>query len=334
MRGAIAPVLALAATLLACGEEIEVIERPPGSFSFAVFGDAPYAGDDRIRVERLIEEINGEELAWVIHVGDILWFPCSDAVYEDRLALFGRIRHPLVYTPGDNEWVDCWEPRLGGYRPLERLARLRQVFFPRPGRSLGGRPLAVETQADDPVHREFVENVRWLHGGVVFATLHVPGSANATVAFPGRTPADDEAVAKREDAAIAWLRETFAAAEERSALAVVLAIHAEMSLPAPPGDPARRGFERLIEAFEREIAGFGGEVVLVHGDDHAFKVDRPLATRADGPPLGNLTRLEVQGSPDIGWVRVTVAPGPPISFTFEPRPIHRGPWWIWRLLTG
>ncbi len=328
-RRAIAAVAALAATLLACGGEVEVAEPPPGSFSFAVFGDAPYAGDDRIRVERLIEELNREELAFVVHVGDILWFPCSDEVFEDRRALFSTIRHPLIYAPGDNEWVDCWEPKLGGYRPLERLARLRQVFFARPGRSLGGRELALETQGG-----EFVEHARWVHAGLVFATLHVPGSGNASFDFPGRGADDDEEVARREAAAIGWLEEAFARARQTAAPAVVLALHAEMSLGAPPGDPARRGFERLIGALERQVAGFDGEVLLVHGDDHAFQVDRPLAGRAVGPPLENLTRLETFGSPEVGWVRVTVDPGPPVAFTFEPRPILRGWWWIRRLVTG
>jgi hypothetical protein len=53
------------------------------------------------------------------------------------LVQFNALPHPLIYTPGDNEWTDCHEGRnVAGLDPLERLAKLRTVFF-QGERSLG-----------------------------------------------------------------------------------------------------------------------------------------------------------------------------------------------------
>ena len=50
---------------------------------------------------------------------------------------------------------------------------------------------------------------------------------------------------------------------------------------------------------------FPGEVLLIHGDTHDYRLDQPL-TDDRGAVLENFTRLETFGSPDIGWVRVVV----------------------------
>ena len=44
----------------------------------------------------------------------------------------------VVLTPGDNEWTDCHRVAAGEYQPLERLAKLREVFYPVPGMTIGG----------------------------------------------------------------------------------------------------------------------------------------------------------------------------------------------------
>ena len=52
---------------------------------------------------------------------------------------FDDFKDPLVYTPGDNEWTDCHRTNNGSYLPTERLAKLRELFYPAPGVTLGGR---------------------------------------------------------------------------------------------------------------------------------------------------------------------------------------------------
>ena len=78
-----------------------------------------------------------------------------------------------------------------------------------------------------------------------------------------------------------------------------------MALAAVSGQP-RRGFERLLGQLAHETRRFGGTVLLVHGDEHRFLVDRPLRDPQDGNPLDNFTRVEVFGSPAMNWVRVRV----------------------------
>ncbi len=61
----------------------------------------------------------------------------------------------------------------------------------------------------------------------------------------------------------------------------------------------------------------GKPVLFIHGDTHTYRLDTPLVDAA-GIPVGNLTRLETFGSPFVGWVEVSVDPGDPRLFTFEP----------------
>ena len=64
----------------------------------------------------------------------------------------------------------------------------------------------------------------------------------------------------------------------------------------------------------------GVEALVAHGDAHAFTVDQPLQ-------LASLTRLEVPGSPQVGWVRVTVTPGARNPFAFEKHVIPGWKYW-------
>ena len=126
--------------------------------------------------------------------------PCTDAHYRTALDRFNGLRHPVVYTPGDNEWTDCWLPGSGSFAPRERLTSLRKIFFADPHQSLGGRRVPLRTQADHREFSEFVETVRWSHAGVTFATVHLLGSRNGQRPFPNRTAADDEEVQRRTEA--------------------------------------------------------------------------------------------------------------------------------------
>lgn len=276
--------VALIALIVATSGPPPPTPNPPGTFSFAVLGDAPYYWWEDLRFRLVLRALDGHDLAAVIHVGDIFWKPCSDAMYRTFRTRFDAIRHPVVYTPGDNEWTDCWERRSGGHVPLERLAALRRVFFADPTQSLGRRKIALTHQ------RGFVENARWQHDGIVFATVHLPGSEEGMKPFL--------------DAATAWMRQTFEEARARRATAVVIAFHARHEL--------------FLAALREEAARFGGPVLITHGDEHEFIVD-PLAP--------NLTRMEVPGSPDVGWVRVTVDPRATSPFTFENYVVPAWKWW-------
>jgi hypothetical protein len=299
--------------------------NPPGTFAFGALGDAPYYPWEDWRYPLMLQDMDGNELAFSIHVGDIFWRPCSNDRYERSLRWFNGLKHPLIYTPGDNEWADCWTAQEGGFDPRDRLAYLRRTLYPNPAASLGRRTLPVETQSVDPAFREFVEHTRWSQGGLVFATIHVVGSNNFTQPFPGRTAADDEESRRRLGAALAWLHDTFARAVSQSATAVVIAFHADPGFDWPPADQVP--FKPLLDALEDEAVAFARPVLLIHGDSHNFTTDHPLKARATTQTIGNVTRLEVPGSPLVGWVRVVVTLGTTPSFAFEPRLVPRWKYW-------
>lgn len=320
------PCFVMAWALAACDARPPAATPEPGTFRFAVLGDAPYHGLDHPRYRVALEQIDAAPLEFVIHVGDILWYPCDEKTYRNRLAGFEGLRHALVYTPGDNEWADCHEDITGGYTPLERLATLRRIFFAEPHESLGARAIALASQGALEPYAEFVENARWQHDGVVFTTVHLPGSWNAGAVYPARTRADAEATTRRTAAAVHWLERAFDTARETQARALVIATHADMKLAAAPDNDYQRSFAPFVERLEALVAATDLPVLLVHGDSHEYTVDQPLRDRRDGRELAALTRLQVMGAPDIGWVEVTVTRDREKPFRFTP---HHVPWWKW-----
>ncbi|MDQ3680412.1 MAG: metallophosphoesterase [Actinomycetota bacterium] len=276
-------------------------------FQFALIGDARYRPDEYPKFQRLQERINAERVAFTIHVGDIKGGgSCADRVYQETLQIFNEFSSPLVYTPGDNEWTDC-----GDRRPRERLAFLRRVFFA--GQESQGRErLRLDRQS-----REYPENARWRFSDVTFATLHVVGSNNnrPDPSRPEGTSGDAGEHAARNTANLEWLAETFQEARADASVAVVLAMQADPAFERSSGQ--RSGYEDLLAALERETVAFAKPVVLVHGDSHVSRIDKPLVNRATGRVVENFTRVETFGSPDIHWVRGTVDTGDARVFTFR-----------------
>jgi hypothetical protein len=286
--------------------------------SFAIIGDMGYRASEEPLLENVLREVNAAPLAFVVHVGDLgspLAGSCTDELLAKRLAQFQASAHPLIYTPGDNEWTDCHDGQgVKGGNPLQRLPVVRGMFF-KDGQSLGQRKLPLVRQSGT-----YPENARWELGGVTFLTLHVVGSNNGL----GRTPDGDEEHAKRRDATLAWLREGFADAKATAARAVMVILHANMypELPPFPGEGPKQpsGFAEVRAALEKEARAFGRPVVLVHGDSHYFRVDKPLMIRrAGGAPLASFTRIEGFGSPFHHWVHVSIDPRDPEVFVVRPR---------------
>ena len=95
-----------------------VYAEKSGIMEFALIGDTPYQAAQEKEFNNLMQTLNSEELAFVVHDGD-MWFdgiawkdtskglpPCSDAAFEDRLKLAQSSKHPFILTPGDNDWTD------------------------------------------------------------------------------------------------------------------------------------------------------------------------------------------------------------------------------------
>ena len=72
-----------------------------------------------------------------------------------------------------------------------------------------------------------------------------------------------------------------------------------------------------IDELRRLTEPFAGQVVLVHGDSHYFKIDKPLNTPAGGV-LANFTRVETFGARNTHWVSATIDPDDPNLTDFRP----------------
>ncbi|MGH8621861.1 MAG: hypothetical protein ACREUB_10405 [Burkholderiales bacterium] len=283
LRGAFA-CLALCAALAG--------DLPAADFTFGALGDTPYTWFEEAHFPGLLEGMSREDLAFVVHVGDFkaARAPCSDDVFRQRRQWFDLVRHPFIFVPGDNEWADCHRFQAGGYDPLERLAKLRQLFFAGE-ESLGRRRIRLARQSPD-----YPEHARWRHGDVLFVTLNVPGNANNARHMPEEFRSRSATVAR-------WLEESFGLARGDRLRAVVLFMQAN-----PWAWPTGRyfGYRELLTALARAALAFDGEVLLVHGDTHRFRVDSPLREPATGATVSNFTRVEVFGSPGMNWVRIRV----------------------------
>lgn len=292
------------------------------AFTFGVIGDIPYGEAEIAKFPARIRDINADSaLKFVTHVGDIKngSSVCSDEYFENIRAQFDAFEHPLVYTPGDNEWVDCHRANNGAYNPLERLDALRDVFFDEPGKTLGAT-MPVKTQAD----LGLPENVRFTQNRVAFSVLNIQGSNNSLQAWTGlgettATPEQLAEVEHRTEAALAQIRKTFADAERRNDRAVVLMTQADMFDPsllaaATANPDTMSGFREIVQAIVDETNSFDAPVYLINGDSHVFAENRPLAAGSPWldiygqPAADDLQRITVDGSANaINYVRFTVA---------------------------
>lgn len=235
----------------------------------AVFGDVPYSDAEAERLDRMVDDLNAQALALVVHVGDLGTSAqaCTDAWLAARQKQLARIKHPVVVIPGDNEWSDC---HSRGADPMERLERWRHRFC------LSPKELArLKIERQPGAH---CEHLRRQIGDTLLVTLNVPGNNNNA-----RMGAEQE---KRMRAVLAWLDE----AERAPSRRLVLIMQANPFA-------ARGGYRSLVERLAVMAARHPGRLVLVHGDTHIAKDDEPLP---------GLRRIETWGSPFVGWTRLVL----------------------------
>jgi len=290
----------------------------PESFSFAVTGDSPYSEREAMEFDAMLAAMGAEPLAFVVHVGDFKAggdSPCADERYAEARARLDRSRHALVLTPGDNDWTDCRRDSNGKMDPLERLARLRRLFFSDPW-SLGRSRLPLARQ-EACAEREgtacrcpgLPENAMWTKNGVVFATVHVVGS-NDNRGFDAANDAEQRcrAAANRD-----WIERAIRLAEGADRRGLVLAAHAN-----PWVGSRDKVYDALLAQVSAGAVRLAKPVLFAHGDTHTFRADQPFRD-GYGNRVENVLRVETFGSPVTGWVRITVDPNDKKLFRAEPR---------------
>jgi hypothetical protein len=261
-----------------------------------LLGDVPYGASQRTKMPTLIGKINADpQISLVLHAGDTKsgTEPCDNSIYADRFTLFNTFQDPFVLTPGDNDWTDCHTTSSGQYVPTERLNYLRSIWYPTPGATMGQTPLPGVTAQADP----YRENVRFTESGVVIATVHIVGSRNDLTAWSGLVGGDrpTERMAEfnaRRQANLAWINAAFDAAS--TAPGVILLLQAEPTTSS--------GFSQERALILNRAKAFKKPVLLVHGDEHIYEVQKNYGG------VANLTRLETYGATVSHWLKVTIDP--------------------------
>lgn len=333
-------------------------------FDFALIGDAPYGptvggspvGTPKFQVypapeyEAVIADINAhKKVLFTVHVGDIKAgdtrctgantdrdLPGAVNIYTTNLAYFNTFANALIYAPGDNEWTDCHRTTNGAYNPTERLAYLRSVFFTT-NQSLGQRPISLVRQSSDAGFELYKENVMWRTGNILFVAINQPGSnnnqkRNVSNSSPLPTDNSEAEYAARNAANIAWINKAFDTASADSNVRAIMIFQQanpfERYLESGQGY-TQSGYADFITTLRNRTVAFGKSVVLVGGDTHTVRIDKPLTNlypgltstgalqpATAGTRIQNFTRVEVFGSPDTYWVRVVVDPFDPNVFSF------------------
>ena len=325
----------------------------PGRFEFAVIGDQQYRAEDERKFPDLISALNDANPAFVVHVGDFQGDyngykdgdgspPCTDDTMTHLKRGFQTSNQPFIVTPGDNDWSDCHKRKINPFDPLERLAKVREVFFPN-DQSLGQRTMTLTQQSKDSKYSKYRENARWTYEDILFVTVHTVGSNNNL----GRTREMDAEYAERNAANLAWMRESFDLAKRNGNKGLVLLTQAnhefedfwaprrlgqymrgfrelERTKPEQLAEIRKKsGYTDMVRALEAEVVTFGKPVLFVHGDTHVFRIDKPLFNAKNRRTIENFTRVEVFGSPDVHWARIVVDPSKSGLFTITPEIVEK-----------
>jgi hypothetical protein len=316
-------------------------DRGSRAYTIGLFGDMPYNALGRSQYPALIADINAAHVAFSVHDGDLKAGgdgPCDDNLYFTALKNFNSFERPVIFVTGDNDWTDCWG-RYGAatmpfFDPIERLNFERSLFFAT-DQSLGQKTLTLWRESfEGGAYAQYPENVRWKKGDVVYLGLNVQGSNDnypymdtdlETPGAPDRGDAErqrqrDEETA-RKAANFHWLDEGFAYAKHVGARGVMIIWQADPNFNNEQKQTNTHewdAFPPYVDKLRSLTEAFSGQVALVHGDSHYFKLDKPINRSTGGGVLTNFTRLETFGARNTHWVSATIDPDNPNLFAFEP----------------
>ena len=293
------------------------------AFTVAVIGDVPYGTsptDTRqtIAHPRFVAAINADsDVSLVAHIGDIHAGKqyCTQAYDQTIFEHWTAFKQPLVYTPGDNEWMDCHKAKEGGGSfnkatgkidyvvdadgkfadyakgdPIANLALIRSMFFAKPGQTLGA-PMPVHSQAVEfnpahPADKAFVENVWWEKSGILFVTVNIPGGSNNGTdpwyGAPAMSPEQQSEVAVRSAATLRWIDAAYNRAMSKGDIAMVILTQADMwdVDEAKTGLAHLSGYKQYLDKIAEASKAYGMPVLMIVGDSHTYRSDNPLVKGA------------------------------------------------------
>ena len=297
------------------GSPLAALAQSP-RYAFAVVANALTSQSEEASAQRLIDAIGRDpQIAFIVYDGNLKGAHeiCADHLYERRHNILDASRPPLVFVPGERDWVPCGMNGTGGYDPAERLDFLRQNFFSDPN-ALGQTPLTLTRESEVSRFRPYRENVRWQFGDTVFIGLNVPDGNNHYLNACGRN-------GEFEDRVIAngfWLEHAAEFAKRRNARAIVIFMQGN-AMPERYERPdrfawlrfhraPRDGYLELRRSLVKLAEIFRGQIIIVNADDsklaHGFTIDQPLRNDK-GAKIENVTRIAFSlRDPLTQWLQV------------------------------
>jgi len=247
--------------------------------NFVVMGDMPYTKKDKVTLESLKTAIPLLHPMVLVHYGDLMsgGESCTDSLLKSRkeqIVAFNP-RH-VIYTPGDNEWVDCDRKHLDErFSELERLRFLRSIFYDDKTLNVSGDITGLVRQKEQP------ENSMWKIKGLLMGTLHIVGTNNGRVnILKSDVNTTLDAVDKRDMFNTLWLEKIFENAN--NAEGVVIIFHADIYRfkgDAPACTKENRlkcnPYKSIRDALKKLASSYTKPVLVVHGDTHPYCFNQP-----------------------------------------------------------
>ena len=296
--------------------------------TLAVIGDSPYGASPTDTAEftkypSYIAAINSDkDVSMVLHTGDIHSGKqyCTEDYNKSIFNQFSSSETPLIYIPGDNEWLDCQKVNQGGgttnsYQlgdPYKNLDIVRSLFFSQPGKTLGKVAMSVNSQATQfdtafPADKAYVENVWFEKSNVLIGTINLPGGGNNGASYlttsknyaaikTGLTSITDQTkqqeIDNRTGAALRWMDTIFAKAKANNNSAILIMVQGDMwDLDSKyMSDQSLTEWKQYIDKLAVLTKDFGKPVLLTHNDSHFYRFDNPLV-------LGAECKIEVPSTP-------------------------------------
>jgi hypothetical protein len=303
------------------------------NINFIAFGDTPMASikNQYELYEKLIQKINLANPSLVINTGDTHSFKvCSNDKIDYFYRSFNKIQSPVIYTPGDNDWLDCSDAIDGNFlypafEPLERLNYLRETYFNKK-KTLGAFPLPLVNQSQDG----HPENIRLVKDNIGYITLHVVGYKWN---FSELDPNLKKEFYVRNKANLDWLDKSFKALEKTDAIVVAFHASAFEGIFESPRKIYKRITENkkilfslntykriirtifklvgnakfphndIVKSLANHSSEFNKPVLLLYGDTHDQRAYQPFKKLSP-----NLHAIEVFGTPDIKAIEITIKP--------------------------
>ena len=187
---------------------------------------------------------------------------CTYSLSQERRDLLASAERPLVLPPAGSDWTECRNSN-GKSNAIERLNRIRELFFPEPD-ALGKGKLVLNRQSAIAKFRDYAENTYWEYENILFVTLNVPARNNHYLTEAGRNSEyEDRMVANR-----GWLHRAFLHAKRKNIAGIVLVMDGDIGAHVEQGFFARLaqnrdGFTEIRRIVRSQADKYQGQLLLV-----------------------------------------------------------------------